>query len=416
MWMTIVSLLIGLIVSISASGFPEFNQWVLLPVGVYPILFAISLFSPLLPLLWISLTSVGSRHKTVDLAALQSVIEDRRLYVCSGLAFLLSLLGLFFVSSPLLLVPYRFAIATVLFGGLMDLLCSTFLRIQYRRTSEGVCEWLLDRMHRALDRKNEKLLMDSFEMVFPLVVESMESGNVLSVRAFSQKASALSEMLLRVVGKLPLFSIRGESEATMLDRFMFAEAMTAKRLAWLVTAARESGNPAAVEEAVRLYGKLFLVFHSHHSSLGHLLLVSLCQQTQNAEERDLHVEVVVALSEVIKSLIDRSIELGGSEKDSILRTIKLLETYVKESFRRDKTMSIVLLMQPFAEIGQLLGGARYESLIDREEILGELRRILAQFAALETVTGRFEAGAERTDTAATFSQDIPFRLPEERST
>jgi hypothetical protein len=72
-------------------------------------------------------------------------------------------------------------------------------------------------------------------------------------------------------------------------------------------------------------------------------------------------------------------------------------------------------MQPFAEIGQLLGSVRYDALPDREDILAELRRILAQFAAIETVTGRFEMGVDRTDTTATFKQDIPYIPPKEKA-
>lgn len=414
MWATGVGLLIAVAMFLGAWGVAGFSSLLVLPTTVFEILFGLSLFSSLVPLFWISITCAGGKQKPMAMAMLQSVIEDRRLRFHMTGAFLLSLLGLLTLASHVLPSPFLFAIATVLLGAIFDLLSSTFFRIHYRRTPDGVCEWILDRMQRSLSEKKEKQLMDSFELIFPFLVESMKNGDVVSLRVLSQKAPAIVEVLLRAVGKLPLFSTRGETEATMLDRFTFAEAMTAKRLAWLVKSARESGSPTAIEETVRLYAKLFLTFHGHHSSLGQLLLISLCQQTQMAENKEINVEVIVALSEVVKSLIDRSIDTFTSEKESMLRTIKLLETYVKESFRRDKSASVALLMQPFAEIGQLLGGVRYDSLIDREDILTELRRILAQFAALETVTGRFESGVERTDTSATFTQDIPFILPKEK--
>jgi hypothetical protein len=158
-----------------------------------------------------------------------------------------------------------------------------------------------------------------------------------------------------------------------------------------------------------------LTFHGYHESLGFLLLMTLVRETVRADGEiaaaDRDVEVISGFSEVTKALIDRAVVRGLSDKGAILKVLAILEARVKESFRREKTINPALLMQPFAEVGQMLAGASYSTLPDREEIIAELRRILNQFAALEGVTSRLEVSVEGTDTASSFHEDLPFTAP-----
>ena len=198
-----------------------------------------------------------------------------------------------------------------------------------------------------------------------------------------------------------------------------SEARTAKRLAWVIKEACETGSPTALEEAVRITGRLFLVFHGYHPSLGLLLLMTLSQTSQKGEGKiapwDRDVELMSAFSEVVKALIDKSLDKGISDTESITKVLAILETHVKESFRREKSVNAAFLMQPFAEIGQMLAAPRYNALPGRDEIITVLRRALAQFAAIETVTGRLEIAGEGTDTKASFREDLPFTRPRDRT-
>jgi hypothetical protein len=200
---------------------------------------------------------------------------------------------------------------------------------------------------------------------------------------------------------------------------MQAEAMTSKRIAWIVQEACHIGSLTGLEETTRLAGKLAMTFHNHHESLGSLILITLAQASQrgcgNMTMWDLEMEVVSTLSEVAKSLIDRSVDRNTSDAASILKVFTILESKVKEIFHREKTMNPALLMQPFAEIGQMLAGERYRSFPDRDEVLADLRRILAQFSALEGVTSRLAGGGgEDTDTKASFREDLPFAAPRKK--
>jgi hypothetical protein len=164
---------------------------------------------------------------------------------------------------------------------------------------------------------------------------------------------------------------------------------------------------------MRLAGKLFLNFHGHHESLGFHILSTLSQATQKDSGTiaiwDLDREVIATFSDMVKSLIDRSISRNTSDVPSILKVLALLENTAREILRREKAISPVLLMRPFAEMGLMLESDRYRSLAGREEILTDLRRILAQFSVFGAVTALLvEEGGGATDTTASFKQDLPF--------
>jgi hypothetical protein len=400
--------------AVLSSTVPGFSQHAVFPQLVFQLIFSVSLFLSMKPWTWTLPFMIGIERNPVANAAVKSMIYDSRMSVFSAAILLTSFLGLILSSQTMISPLLVFAIDAVLAGIIVDLLRAAFFRMQQRRSPEGIADWLLSSMHHAVKKQNETVLIESFETLFTLLVGYMKHGDFGALRVFSLRIVSATDVLLRAISKLPLFRLPQEAEASLLDRYSVAEALTAKRLIWVVKAACETKNSTALEEIVKLFGKLFLAFHSHHESLGHLLLMTLSQTIQKIEsepgESDRDIEVMMACSEVVKSLIDRSIDRQVSEKESIFQVLSLLETYVKQTFRRDKTINPALLMQPFAEVGNMLADARYLNMPDRDDILSELRRLLSQFSALEMVTTRLDITA-KTDTSATYHEDLPFTKP-----
>ncbi len=416
---TLLGICAALALALGIQIVPGFLSELLLPETLFELFFAISLFFSALPWVWTLFLALGSETNVISAAALRSNVKDRRMYLYSAGIIIISFAGIIIVSQQLIPIEWSFAICAIFVGAILDLLRAAYLRLQYRRFPEGVADWLIETMRKSIRIHDERLHTLSFETVFSLIIAYMKAGRMGSLRLFTQKIMGTSDLWLGSITNLSLYRPASENEETLLDRYSVAEAKTAKRLAWVVSEACDMGNPTALEEAVRLVGRLFLTFHGSHPSLGFLLLVSLsqvCQKTEGKIDRwELDVEVMAAFSEVIKSLIDKSMERGVSDTESIKKVLAILETYVKESFRREKSVNPAFLMQPFAEIGQMLAAPRYNALADRDEIIATLRRILAQFAALETVTGRLEISGEGTDTKASFREDLPFTIPRKQT-
>lgn len=326
-----------------------------------------------------------------------------------------SLIGVMIVSQDLLPLLWSFAISMILIGILFDLLRAAYFRFHYRRYPEGMAEWLLEMMRESVRKRDDALYTLSFEIVFTLIISYMKSGRLAALRLFTSKILTAPELWLGAIVKISLYRVSLEHEESLLDRYSLAEARTAKRLAWVIKEACDMGNPTALEEAVRVAARLFLTFHSCHPSLGFFILVTMSQTGQKSEGKldmgDIDSELTSAFSEIVKCLIDRSIERGVADTASITKVLAILETHVKESYRRERTANPAFFMQPFAEVGQMLAAPRYNALPDRDEIISHLRRILSQFAALETVTGHLEVPSEGTDTTASFREDLPFTAP-----
>jgi hypothetical protein len=411
---TAVGFIVGLLVFLSGTYIPEVSREVSFPQSLFQGVFGLSVFLSLSPWVWVFLGCRKGKLCPVTQASASSCFQDQRLAVFSGSIFFLALLGILLCSQSILSLPLTLAVSFLSVGIIIDLLKNSFFRMQERCTPSGIADWLLNKFKAAARKGDEKGVLESFELIFSLLVRYGKEGDVTSLSLFSMRVVGLVEELLRTLSTLPLFKL--SKEDTLLDRYGVAEAMTAKRLAWVMKVTGENGSPTALEETMRSYAKLFMVFHNYHESLGYLLFVSLSQNLLKIEkptdvEKD--AEFMMVCSELVKSLIDRSVDRRISEKNAILRIFKILETHERECFRRDKSISPAFLMQPFAEIGQLLGSERYNALQDREDILSELRRILAQFSALEMVSTRMEVAEPGTDTAATYREDLPFHREEE---
>ena len=412
---TLIGAFTAAVLAVCVRFVPGFEAELMFPQTLFEFFFGISLFSSSLPWLWTLFLSLGAETSPLSASALRSNIDDRKMVFYSAGMVLVSLVGIVVISQPLIPMVWCFALAVVCAGIVLDLLRMAYFRLCYRRSPEGIAEWSIETMQTAIRKRDERHHTISFEMVFSLIVAYMKKGEFGALRLFCQKIVSASDLWLGSIARLSLFRIPADNEETLLDRYMLAEAMTAKRLAWVVKEACDTGSTMALEEVVRFVGKLFMAFHAHHESLGFLLLLTLSQVTQKTEGKieawDRNVEVLSAFSEVIKALVDRCVDRGISDKASILKVLSILETRVKETFRREKAINPAFLMQPFAEIGQMLANSRYSNFPDRDAIVADLRRILAQFAALEGVTSRLDVGGGDTDTRASFHEDLPFTTP-----
>jgi hypothetical protein len=412
---TLLGICAALALAVGIRTVPGFEAELLLPEMLFEFFFSSALFFSSLPWVWTLFLTLGAETNPVSASALQSNMKDRRMYLYSTGVIISSFIGIIIVNQPLVPVGWCLGVSIILIGITLDFLRMAYFRLQYRRSPEGIADWLIETMKGAVKRPDEKFHTMSFEAVFTLIIAYLKNGEMGAFRLFCQKIVIASDLWLGSIARVSLFRIPSENEETLLDRYSLAEAMTAKRLAWVIREACDIGGPTALEEAVRLAGRLFLTFHGYHPSLGFLLLVTLSQISQKTQGKiepwDRDVELMSAFSEVVKALIDKSIERKIPDTASITKVLAILETHVKESFRREKSVNPAFLMQPFAEIGQMLASPYYTALPDRDEIIAVLRRILAQFAALETVTGRLEISGEGTDTKASFHEDLPFTRP-----
>ncbi len=212
-------------------------------------------------------------------------------------------------------------------------------------------------------------------------------------------SDALDKMLVIVEGYVGAAStsMRSDpfesSKTSLLDRVNYLAVYMCKRLEWLFQSAlRENMNPVA-DEVIGVYGKMSLYFAKYHPTLAHLPLlfiqkcakIALDADIGESSKEDAIVQISATVSELTKNYILLAKERGESFQEITFIALSHLEEIAKATFQKNKEMNPALLMQPFAEIGQLIGDERFLVFPARDEILVELKRILSQFNALDLV-------------------------------
>ncbi len=244
----------------------------------------------------------------------------------------------------------------------------------------------------------------------------------LSVKAAQEEIIKTIRASLDALPKMTLFQ-SGSTEETLLDRLHFFEALAARKLSTLtrelIASNFDNGgslSSGSLEVLFQVTMKMFLIFHENHATLGFMLLNSVRQAVVDSMKKgysasDIEIfssQFAVAVSESIKSIMDLSLRSKQNYSQSISKLLVMLESVMKEQFRYNRAMNPALLMQPFAEIGQEMAYEKYTSLIDRDQILSQLKQIMSQFAILETISERLDIQGSPTDTAASYKEDLPF--------
>lgn len=183
------------------------------------------------------------------------------------------------------------------------------------------------------------------------------------------------------------------SQTSLLDRVNYLSVYVCKRFEWIFKTALHAKMDTVADEVIGVLGKMSLYLIKYHPNLAHLPLLFIEKCARMALElnfEDVVVRVNATLSELVKSYITIASEQKESLRNVTFIALSHLEEIVKETFQKNRDISPALLMQPFAEIGQMLGEAQFQEFPDREALLQELRRILSQFNALDLIKQKIE--------------------------
>jgi hypothetical protein len=169
------------------------------------------------------------------------------------------------------------------------------------------------------------------------------------------------------------------------------------------------------DNVISQFGKMGVFFARHYPQAATLpisFLMKCAKLAQDKDESEIVTRATLALSETCKAFLAFTKERNESIKELTMGTLMTLEKLVKMIFKKSKEINAVLLMQPFAEIGEFIGSDQMKSFPDREIILNEIRRILNEFQSLQIVTQNIEtiAPAVAEDSTASFKEDMPYTI------
>ena len=237
---------------------------------------------------------------------------------------------------------------------------------------------------------------DAFDWLDGLIETACKSTRKGSAHVASY---ALEQILVLVEGYVGAASksLRAypalSSQTSLLDRVNYLSVYVCKRFEWIFRCALAAKMDTVAEEVIGVFGKMSLYLIKYHPTLAHvpLLFIEKCaKMALESNFEDVVVRANATLSELTKNYVAMATEKKESLKAITLTALSHLEEIVKATFQKNRETSPALLMQPFAEIGQMMGDAQFQEFPDRDAILQELRRILNQFSALDLIKQKIE--------------------------
>ncbi len=396
MYITIISILVALLFGLTTSTVPLENMplvegMVVAIVGSFFLLISALVKS----LIWPTLATIEA--ETIPRSQ-ELFLKDRPIYAYRLYIFIFSLYCYFIVftttwGSNLAVVHYLIVFWIVLFGLACDALRLYIQRMMHYSHHIFLLDKVVHECLHAVATGRETEAYEWIDNIIEAATKSMRKGS------FHTASYALEQALAIVEGYVPAFqrSLRSHPIATietsLLDHVNSLCIYLAKRLQWVFEEALDEKMDPVAEDIISIYGKISLHFARYNPSLAHVPLqfIEKCAQYALVTNHDeIASRAAITLSELVKNYITLSKEKEESYRELVMITFSHLEEITDAIFKKNREINPALLMQPFAEVAELVGSEQYQAFLDREAILEALKRILTKFNALDiimTITG-----------------------------
>jgi len=287
-----------------------------------------------------------------------------------------------------LLYPWVF-----LFGVSCDLMVFFVRRLLCYSNHQFLLVRLDKQVVRLVQKENDKEAFQWLETAIDVAARAIDGKNIHVAKDALRTVQGMCEHFMRAASKVEALRPLGQTGPSLLDEISYLCAYVCRRLEWLNILAMKNNFDPINEDIVNTLGKMSIFFAKHNPEVAKLplLFAERAGRAALAQNRDeLAIQYCCIISEVTKALLVIAKEKRESRKEAVLAALQNLESLVTAIFQKNREMNTVLLMQPFAEVAQLLGDQQFTDLIDREEIVTELKRILQSFGALDSVITKLQ--------------------------
>lgn len=331
-----------------------------------------------------------------------------RLYM--GAICSISLLHLFLMAVN---INYA-AIHLVLFAVSMDLLIIFTQKFFSFSSVDGILLQFERQVERELKRRNPEAALTFCEAICQVGSSAVRDHNGL------QGASALNtlytgtEQLIAWAPLAQLFSskYRIGADLPLVERLQVLVIYISQRVLWIMKDALHNNVLPIGEHAISFLGRVSCYLVNKHPEIAHVPMVQLMAAVQELSPKEIElieVHLAVTFSEVIKTMLHEARAQKRVLIEPLMHLLRLLGLQMRESYQRKSGQNIALLMQPFAEIAEMLAEPEIAGLNGISQVKEELQRVFMQFSTLEAIqTGTFQPAAQTgfsdADSSSSFKQ------------
>ncbi len=363
-----------------------------------------SLFFPIVIILN-TMTFLNLQHSIDRLSA--SIIdvfkEDRRIRYYNALFLIFPLISYVFSSlslvaeHPFLNGERRFVLWLLLLGLEIDLIRAFIRTIGIYLNPLDTTQQFLLRAKNFSKKGDDRELLNTMDSLGEISIKALEQhSESLAMNALYKLYECLQSYFLssRLWSSSP--SKNKESEHILQERWNFVLVYFCKKLELIQQRAVLQHFESVCNEIISLLGKSILLVARYDAVLSRLPVHFLgkCEEMcRDAKMDDMIIRSSCTLQEIVKTLVNEEEYSSKEVGELILSLLKRLEEMAKAIFRKDKSINLNLIRDPFKEIIQVLKEEKTFPLPFRNEVTLELERILGEFAALELVMRKITASS-----------------------
>lgn len=306
----------------------------------------------------------------------------------------------------------------LLFVGLYLDLCIKFTHYYLRALSdEGVLDIIVHSAEKCLKSKDQEGALIGCQRICQYASSAVHRGLFLTVAASYHALLKLFESMLAWAPLVMLFSGkdgRGGVELSLLERLQVLTGYVVKKAVAIIRIALSKQEIESAEEGVSFIAKMSCLLAQKHPELAYLPFAQLTLSLEQGgisggiQDNSIDAHLALTISETVKSIVLDAHDIRSLSQQSLLQMVRILEKHMKGVLQRTPGMSMALILQPFAEIGQLLGTSALFQTGELELLRQELQRLFAQFVTLESLQVAPQGVGATSDSTSSFSQDMSF--------
>lgn len=318
--------------------------------------------------------------------------KDRNLRI-TNLFLLLFLLFTYLVVVDLFLFEFfgkkqMLILWTLMFGVAIDMLHHHLRRVMDFLDPYHVVEFLSNSALHCAKTSKEGELCDWIDTLTETSIKGLEHHSFsLSILAVD-KLRLVTENYLEIAKRISYHEGESAGKFGGSDHISYMLFYLFQRMELIFDKAVEGRNEPACSNLIATLGKIIIYCAKYDITLaGHPLYYCgrFVKKAQHRELNEVGNRGVVTLLEVAKVII-KDVDLQYVEiKDTFIDLVNTMHGIAKDTFRKDKSINIPLLMQPFSTLKEFFRNGKIADHQDTPSIIASIDNVLVEFSSLEEV-------------------------------
>lgn len=350
---------------------------------------------PLLFLLPISMFFCWQPLQQAESKATPRIIDlfkkDKRLAIIGVWTIIFALITLLYGVGAFHHIPQQWLFAAWLIGlGItLDAMRHLVLRIADYFNPYSAVEMFTKEAKQSVRDENEQGLCNWIDALSEVSLKAIQRHSTALANNALDELNDVGRLFLEANKSIGLVTDDKQTKAMgIADKFSYTMFYLYQRLDIAFNNALEKNMEPTCSKIITIMGKLAVSAAKFDMSLASAPLRFLGKFAKKAQEKGLEESTITAscvFIEVSREILTEVDITYYEIKDPFLSIINGMEVLAKGEFKKDKNISIPLLMAPFQELKALFEQGKAKDHQDTPVILQNINRVLGEFEALQTV-------------------------------